>query len=76
METIQKNGYEERVTRASSSRRLATGRHHKCLIGTRQEALAACSGEGGQIGAYADAIAAATGKRAQGASCTWSHTAL
>ena len=39
---------------------------HKCLGGTREEALVACSGYAGQIGTYADAIAAATGKRAAG----------
>ena len=39
---------------------------HKCAGGTQEEALAACSGYAGQIGTYADAIAAATGKRTAG----------
>jgi hypothetical protein len=40
---------------------------HKCLNGTRDDALAACIGYAGQVGAYAEAIAKATRKRA--ASC-------
>jgi ATP-dependent exoDNAse (exonuclease V) beta subunit len=39
---------------------------HKCLGGTQDEALAACSGYAAQIGTYADAIAGATGKRTAG----------
>jgi ATP-dependent exoDNAse (exonuclease V) beta subunit len=39
---------------------------HKCLGGTQEEALAACSAYAGQIGTYAAAIAAATGKRTVG----------
>ena len=39
---------------------------HKCVGGTQDEALAACSGYAGQIRTYAGAIAAATGKRMAG----------
>jgi ATP-dependent exoDNAse (exonuclease V) beta subunit len=39
---------------------------HKCLCGSREEALAAAAGYAGQLGAYAEAIAKATGKRAAG----------
>jgi ATP-dependent exoDNAse (exonuclease V) beta subunit len=39
---------------------------HKCLEGTRNEAVAKCAGHAGQIWAYAEAIAAATGTRAAG----------
>ena len=39
---------------------------HKCLEGTRNEALAKCADYAGQIWGYAEAIAAATGKRAAG----------
>ena len=39
---------------------------HKCLSGTREEALDAARGFAGQAWAYADAIAAATGRRADG----------
>jgi hypothetical protein len=38
---------------------------HKCLSGTREEALEAAGGFAGQAWAYAEAIAAATGKRAE-----------
>jgi hypothetical protein len=39
---------------------------HKCLSGTREEALEAAGGFAGQAWAYAESIAAATGKRADG----------
>jgi ATP-dependent exoDNAse (exonuclease V) beta subunit len=39
---------------------------HKCVGGSREEALAAAAGYAGQLGAYAEAIAKATGKRAAG----------
>ena len=39
---------------------------HKCLGGSREEALAVAPGYAGQLGAYAEAIAKATGKRAVG----------
>jgi hypothetical protein len=39
---------------------------HKCLSGTREEALDGATGYAGQIWTYAEAIAAATGKRADG----------
>ncbi|MGE5359156.1 MAG: UvrD-helicase domain-containing protein [Bacteroidales bacterium] len=39
---------------------------HKCIGATRDEAIAAAPGYGGQVGAYADAIAKATGKRCGG----------
>ncbi len=39
---------------------------HKCLSGTREEALEAARGFAGQTWAYAEAIAAATGKRVGG----------
>jgi ATP-dependent exoDNAse (exonuclease V) beta subunit len=39
---------------------------HKCLSGTREEVLDAARGFAGQTWAYAEAIAAATGKRADG----------
>ena len=39
---------------------------HKCLGGTRDEALAASAGYAGQVWTYAEAIARATGKRAAG----------
>lgn len=39
---------------------------HKCLGGTREEALAEAGGYAGQLGAYAEAITKATGKRAAG----------
>jgi ATP-dependent helicase/nuclease subunit A len=43
---------------------------HKCLGGTRDEALAEAAGYAGQLDAYATAIARATGKRAGGC---WLH---
>jgi len=39
---------------------------HKCPVGTRDQALAAAAGYGGQLGTYVAAIAAATGKRQAG----------
>ena len=39
---------------------------HKCLGGTRDEAVAASAGYAGQVGTYAKAIAKATGKRCAG----------
>ena len=39
---------------------------HKCLSGTREEALESAAGYAGQIWTYAEAVAAATGKRAEG----------
>jgi ATP-dependent helicase/nuclease subunit A len=39
---------------------------HKCLSGTRAEALEAARGFAGQAWAYAEAIAVATGRRAEG----------
>ena len=39
---------------------------HKCLGGTRDEAIAASAGYAGQVWTYAEAIAKATGKRAAG----------
>jgi ATP-dependent exoDNAse (exonuclease V) beta subunit len=39
---------------------------HKCLGGTRDEALVAAAGYAGQVWTYADAIAKATGRRAAG----------
>ncbi len=39
---------------------------HKCLGGTREEAQTEAAGYAGQLGAYAKAIAQATGKRAAG----------
>ncbi len=39
---------------------------HKCLSGTRDEALAACAEYAGQLAAYADVIAGATARRCGG----------
>jgi ATP-dependent helicase/nuclease subunit A len=39
---------------------------HKCLSGTREEALAGCAEYAGQLAAYADVIARATGRRLAG----------
>jgi hypothetical protein len=39
---------------------------HKCLSGTREAAQAGCAQYAGQLGAYADVIARATGKRSAG----------
>jgi hypothetical protein len=39
---------------------------HKCPVGTRDEAMAAAPGYAGQLSAYADTIAASTGKRCGG----------
>jgi ATP-dependent helicase/nuclease subunit A len=39
---------------------------HKCPVGTREEAMAGAAKYAGQLGAYATAMAAATGRRAAG----------
>ncbi len=39
---------------------------HKCPVCTRDQAMAAAAGYAGQVGTYADAIAAATGKQGAG----------
>jgi ATP-dependent exoDNAse (exonuclease V) beta subunit len=56
-------GYADMVVMTGESVALID---HKCLSGMREEALEAAAGYAGQLWAYAEAIAAATGKRAEG----------